>query len=146
MAVLNPSEASASVKRNHGGLKRYLPFLDWLVHYRRSDLTGDMMAGVIVAIMLVPQGMAYALLAGLPPQMGLYASILPLFIYGLLAAAASWPSARWQSSRCWWHPASHRSPTGTWRSTWRWPSPWLFWSASSRSGWASFGSAFWSTS
>ncbi len=87
MAVLNPSEGSATVRQNHGGLKRYLPFLDWLVHYRRSDLTGDMMAGVIVAIMLVPQGMAYALLAGLPPQTGLYASILPLFIYGLLGSS-----------------------------------------------------------
>jgi len=46
-----------------------------------------MMAGLIVAIMLIPQGMAYALLAGLPPQVGLYASILPLFIYGLLGTS-----------------------------------------------------------
>ena len=45
------------------------------------------MAGVIVAIMLVPQGMAYALLAGLPPEVGLYASILPLIIYGLLGTS-----------------------------------------------------------
>ncbi|MCP4165298.1 MAG: solute carrier 26 family protein [Chloroflexi bacterium] len=72
---------------NGSGVRRYLPFLDWLVHYRRQDLVGDGMAGVIVAIMLVPQGMAYALLAGLPPQVGLYASILPLVIYGLLGSS-----------------------------------------------------------
>ncbi|MBZ0292465.1 MAG: solute carrier family 26 protein [Anaerolineae bacterium] len=66
---------------------RYLPFLHWATNYRREDLTGDIMAGVIVAIMLVPQGMAYALLAGLPPQVGLYASIVPLLIYGLLGTS-----------------------------------------------------------
>jgi SulP family sulfate permease len=87
MAVANSPERTTRIQQNNGGIKRYLPFLDWLVHYQRSDLTGDMMAGVIVAIMLVPQGMAYALLAGLPPQMGLYASILPLFIYGLLGSS-----------------------------------------------------------
>jgi SulP family sulfate permease len=87
MAVSNPSERPATIQQNHSGLKRYLPFLDWLVHYQRSDLTGDMMAGVIVTIMLVPQSMAYAMLAGLPPQVGLYASILPLFIYGLLGSS-----------------------------------------------------------
>lgn len=57
-------------------ISRYFPFLDWLLHYQRKDLIGDVMAGVIVAIMLVPQGMAYVLLAGLPAQVGLYASIL----------------------------------------------------------------------
>ncbi|TVR23984.1 MAG: solute carrier 26 family protein [Anaerolineaceae bacterium] len=65
----------------------YLPFLDWLVNYKREHLSGDVIAGVIVAVMLVPQGMAYALLAGLPPQVGLYASILPLIIYGLLGTS-----------------------------------------------------------
>ncbi|GAB4518458.1 MAG: solute carrier family 26 protein [Anaerolineae bacterium] len=68
-------------------MKRYLPFLNWLVHYERANLTGDLLAGVIVAIMLVPQAMAYALLANLPPQAGLYASILPLIIYGLLGTS-----------------------------------------------------------
>jgi len=61
--------------------------LTWLRHYQRRDLPGDLLAGLIVAIMLVPQGMAYALLAGLPPQVGLYASILPLIIYGLLGSS-----------------------------------------------------------
>ena len=63
------------------------PVLSWLFRYRRQDLVGDVLAGVIVAIMLVPQSMAYALLAGLPPQVGLYASILPLVLYGLLGSS-----------------------------------------------------------
>jgi sulfate permease, SulP family len=65
-------------------LQQFLPFTDWLVHYRRENLLGDVIAGIITAIVLVPQGMAYALLAGLPPEMGLYTSIVPLIIYGLL--------------------------------------------------------------
>lgn len=68
-------------------LRRYVPVLSWLPAYRRADLTGDLIAGSVVAIMLVPQGMAYALLAGLPPQVGLYASIMPLVIYGLLGTS-----------------------------------------------------------
>jgi sulfate permease, SulP family len=78
---------------NHPGstmsyyLRRWLPFTGWLLNYRRRDLAGDLMAGVIVTIMLVPQSMAYAMLAGLPPQVGLYASIVPLVIYGLLGTS-----------------------------------------------------------
>lgn len=68
-------------------LRHYIPSLDWLLHYQRRDLVSDVLAGVIVAIMLVPQGMAYALLAGLPPQVGLYASILPLILYALLGTS-----------------------------------------------------------
>ncbi|MGY8825143.1 MAG: SulP family inorganic anion transporter [Candidatus Latescibacterota bacterium] len=68
-------------------LYRYLPFLDWLFHYRRRDLAGDCTAGLIVAIMLAPQGMAYAMLAGLPPEAGLYSSILPLIVYALLGTS-----------------------------------------------------------
>ena len=64
-------------------VRRLLPVLDWLPNYRRADLPGDLLAGVIVAIVLVPQGMAYALLAGLPPETGLYASLLPPVLYGL---------------------------------------------------------------
>ncbi len=68
-------------------LQRLLPFLDWLLHYRGEYLAGDVMAGIIVAIMLVPQSMAYALLAGLPPEVGLYASIVPVILYGLLGSS-----------------------------------------------------------
>lgn len=68
-------------------LKQYLPILNWLPGYDRQALSSDSMAGLIVAIMLVPQGMAYALLAGLPPEVGLYASIVPLVLYGLLGSS-----------------------------------------------------------
>ena len=68
-------------------LRRSSRMFDWLLHYRRKDLSGDLIAGIIVAIVLVPQSMAYALLAGLPPEIGLYASILPLVIYGLLGSS-----------------------------------------------------------
>ncbi|MGB9753306.1 MAG: sodium-independent anion transporter [Roseiflexus castenholzii] len=69
------------------GLRRYFPFLDWLLHYRRSDLPNDLVAGLVTAIMLIPQSMAYAQLAGLPPQVGLYASVAPLAIYALLGTS-----------------------------------------------------------
>ncbi|HEX6386300.1 MAG TPA: solute carrier family 26 protein, partial [Anaerolineae bacterium] len=68
-------------------LNRYLPVLSWGRAYKREWFSGDLLAGLIVTIMLVPQGMAYALLAGLPPQVGLYASIVPLFLYGLLGTS-----------------------------------------------------------
>lgn len=61
----------------------------WLADYRRADLPGDLTAGAIVAIMLVPQGMAYAMLASLPPQVGLYASLIPLVLYALLGTSRS---------------------------------------------------------
>jgi SulP family sulfate permease len=68
-------------------LERYIPSVNWLPGYHRADLSGDLIAGLVVAIMLVPQSMAYAQLAGLPPQSGLYASIIPLIIYGLLGTS-----------------------------------------------------------
>lgn len=68
-------------------LERYFPALRWLRGYGREQLLGDGMAGVVVAIMLVPQSMAYAMLAGLPPQVGLYASIAPLLVYALLGSS-----------------------------------------------------------
>ncbi len=68
-------------------LTRYLPILDWGKRYDRGALGSDMMAAVIVTIMLIPQSLAYALLAGLPPVVGLYASILPLVAYALLGTS-----------------------------------------------------------
>lgn len=65
-------------------IQQFLPFTTWLMNYQREHLLGDIIAGIITAIVLVPQGMAYALLAGLPPEVGLYASIVPLILYGLL--------------------------------------------------------------
>ena len=68
-------------------IRSIVPALDWLRTYDRKDLNGDLSAGVIVAIMLIPQGMAYAMLAGLPPVMGLYASTFPLVIYTLFGSS-----------------------------------------------------------
>lgn len=60
---------------------------DWLQHYRREWLSGDVIAGLIVTVMLIPQSLAYAMLAGLRPEIGLYASILPLVAYALLGSS-----------------------------------------------------------
>ena len=68
-------------------LPRYLPILAWGRAYNRDTLTSDLVAAVIVTIMLIPQSLAYALLAGLPPQIGLYASILPLLAYALFGTS-----------------------------------------------------------
>ena len=62
-------------------LKHYFPILEWLPKYKKSYLTGDFSAGITVGIMLIPQGMAYALIAGLPPIYGLYAALIPNLIY-----------------------------------------------------------------
>jgi SulP family sulfate permease len=59
----------------------------WLRHYQRDWLSGDMIAGLIVTVMLIPQSLAYAMLAGVPPEIGLYASILPLIAYALLGSS-----------------------------------------------------------
>jgi sulfate permease, SulP family len=88
--INHPEKASElqPLKRNRlQRLSQYLPILDWGLHYRRDYLTGDLTAGVIVASLLIPQGMAYALLAGLPPQVGLYASILPQMVYAVLGTS-----------------------------------------------------------
>ncbi len=68
-------------------LKKYLPILTWLPQYKRSYVLGDIQSGLTVGVMLVPQGMAYGLLAGLPPIYGLYASLTALFFYALLGTS-----------------------------------------------------------
>lgn len=59
----------------------------WLTGYRRDWLAGDLIAGLIVAVMLIPQSLAYAMIAGLPLQMGLYASVLPVIAYALFGSS-----------------------------------------------------------
>lgn len=66
---------------------RVFPAWEWLRAYKISDLRNDLTAGIIVGVMLVPQGMAYAALAGLPPVTGLYASLVPLFVYVLFGSS-----------------------------------------------------------
>ncbi|MFK3740628.1 SulP family inorganic anion transporter [Massilia sp. TN1-12] len=63
--------------------------LAWLKNYRRADLAGDVGAGIVVAMMMIPQGMAYALVAGLPPVVGLYASIVPPLLYALFGTSST---------------------------------------------------------
>ncbi|MBE2220682.1 MAG: solute carrier family 26 protein [Anaerolineae bacterium] len=88
MAPVDTNPATKKQIKNDGNLlTKYVPLLSWGRSYQKEWLTGDLLAGLIVAIMLVPQGMAYALLAGLPAQVGLYASIFPLLIYGLLGSS-----------------------------------------------------------
>lgn len=68
---------------------RYIPATQWLSDYNPTKFKSDLMASLIVIAMLVPQGMAYAMLAGLPPIMGLYASILPMIIYALVGGSTT---------------------------------------------------------
>lgn len=68
-------------------IKSYLPFLNWLPNYNKANFSGDLSAGLTVGVMLIPQGMAYAMLAGLPPINGLYAVTIPLIIYALFGTS-----------------------------------------------------------
>lgn len=71
-----------------GLLRRLLPILEWLPRYRRADLAGDLTAGATTAVLLIPQAMAYAMLAGLPPIVGLYAAIAPPVVYALFGSSS----------------------------------------------------------
>jgi len=64
-----------------------LPVLDWGRRYDRNTFVGDLVAALIVTIMLIPQSLAYALLAGLPPEVGLYASVAPLLLYAVFGSS-----------------------------------------------------------
>lgn len=68
-------------------MTRYLPILTWGRDYNRSSLSNDLVAALIVTIMLIPQSLAYALLAGLPPEAGLYASIAPIMLYAIFGTS-----------------------------------------------------------
>lgn len=70
-------------------LSRWLPLIGWLQDYDRQSFGRDLLAAVIVSVMLVPQALAYALLAGLPAQVGLYASMLPLVLYALFGTSST---------------------------------------------------------
>lgn len=68
-------------------MRRHFPILDWAPNYRRAMLASDLLAAVIVTIMLIPQSLAYAMLAGLPPETGLYASMAPLVLYAIFGTS-----------------------------------------------------------
>ena len=69
--------------------EKLLPALRWARHYDGETFSSDLIAAIIVTIMLIPQSLAYALLAGLPAEVGLYASILPLVAYGLFGSSST---------------------------------------------------------
>jgi len=75
------------MKQQRSSLRAFFPILDWGRHYERSTLASDLLAAAIVTLMLVPQSLAYASLAGLPPHVGLYASIAPLLLYAILGTS-----------------------------------------------------------
>ncbi|MBT6161253.1 MAG: solute carrier family 26 protein [Flavobacteriaceae bacterium] len=68
-------------------LKKFIPLLQWLPRYKKAYFSGDLSAGLTVGVMLVPQGMAYAMIAGLPPVFGLYAALIPQVVYALLGTS-----------------------------------------------------------
>ncbi len=68
-------------------MKRFFPIFSWLPGYHSGLFKGDLAAGLTVGVMLIPQAMAYALIAGLPPVYGLYAALVPLFIYGMMGTS-----------------------------------------------------------
>ena len=68
-------------------LKQFFPFLTWIQNYKGNYFRNDIIAGATVGVLLIPQGMAYAMIAGLPPQYGLYAALIPQFIYALIGTS-----------------------------------------------------------
>jgi SulP family sulfate permease len=68
-------------------LRKYFPILEWGAEYSSQTLVNDLITGVIVTMMLIPQSLAYAQLAGLPPEVGLYASIAPLILYAIFGTS-----------------------------------------------------------
>ena len=68
-------------------LQRLIPILEWLPNYTRSRFKGDFIAGITVAIILIPQGIAYALIAGLPPIYGLYCALVPQLVYAVFGSS-----------------------------------------------------------
>ena len=84
-----PGPVAAAPAGRAAGLARFVPILSWGRHYPRERLRGDVTAGLTVAVMLIPQGMAYATLAGMPPITGLYASIVGILAYALLGTSGA---------------------------------------------------------
>lgn len=67
--------------------QRYIPILAWLPTYNKQYLSTDILAGITVGVMVIPQGMAYGMLAGLPPIYGLYATLIPMLVYALMGTS-----------------------------------------------------------
>lgn len=87
LIVVAPTQNTLVAKLNALPLVGKLPALTWLVRYNKSQLIADLLAACIVTVMLIPQSLAYAMLAGLPPELGLYASIWPLVLYAVFGSS-----------------------------------------------------------
>jgi SulP family sulfate permease len=72
---------------NMSRISKFLPIFDWGRTYNQVTFTNDLVAAVVVTVMLIPQSLAYALLAGLPPEMGLYASMFPIVLYAIFGTS-----------------------------------------------------------
>jgi len=81
-----PHEAKLGVASSEG-TRRHLPVLDWAVEYRKEWLRLDVIAGLTAAAVVIPKGLAYATIAGLPVQVGLYTALFPMVIYALLGTS-----------------------------------------------------------
>ena len=68
-------------------IKKIIPLLEWLPNYKKEQLKGDFIAGITVATVLIPQGIAYALIAGLPPIYGLYSALIPQIVYAVFGSS-----------------------------------------------------------
>ncbi len=68
-------------------MKRFIPILDWLPSYKRTYLKGDVFAGLTVSIILIPQGIAYAMIVGIPPIYGLYCALIPQLVYAIFGTS-----------------------------------------------------------
>jgi high affinity sulfate transporter 1 len=72
---------------NPTGIAKFIPLLGWLPNYQRSWLRFDLLAGLVAAAVVIPQAMAYATIAGLPVQVGLYVALAPMLVYTLLGTS-----------------------------------------------------------
>ena len=94
------------------GIQRYIPILTWLPHYQSKWLRLDIIAGLTIMALLVPEGMAYAQLAGMPPQTAFYAAPAGLILFAIfgtsrqlvVAVSSPWPSCQPPSSAGWRRP------------------------------------------
>ena len=77
----------AELRQAHAGWTRFLPFLNWLPRITRASLKADFLSGLTVALVAIPQSLAYAQLAGVPAYYGLYASLLPVIVGALLGSS-----------------------------------------------------------
>ena len=68
-------------------LKNHIPILDWLPNYQKAWFKDDFYAGITIGVMLIPQGIAYAIIAGLPPIYGLYTAMIPQIVYAFLGTS-----------------------------------------------------------